>query len=159
MASAMAWIEQAGAAHPRATMLLLVVGALWTSPNTLAGLLLAVCGLPFGARLRWSPRQLAWIASDWPWGRGDALTLGQVIVHTGASLDRACHTYAHRAGRAVEPTISLADHERAHVHQYLLFGPLFVPLYFLCGGISARNPFERAADRYAMRKTMGSTSA
>ena len=43
----------------------------------------------------------------------------------------------------------LADHERAHVFQYLALGPLFLPLYFACGGIGVRNRFERAADRYA----------
>jgi hypothetical protein len=40
------------------------------------------------------------------------------------------------------------------VYQYLVLGPLFLPLYFLCGGISARNRFEQAADRYA-RTGMG----
>ena len=44
----------------------------------------------------------------------------------------------------------LADHERAHVYQYMALGPLFLPLYLACGGISVRNRFERAADRYAM---------
>jgi hypothetical protein len=38
---------------------------------------------------------------------------------------------------------------RAHVFQYMVLGPLFLPTYLLCGGISVRNPFERAADRYA----------
>ena len=32
---------------------------------------------------------------------------------------------------------------------FWLFGPLFLPLYLLCGGVSADNRFERAADRYA----------
>ena len=58
-------------------------------------------------------------------------------------------TYAHRAGHGDEPEIMLADHERAHVYQYMVLGPLFLPLYLLCGGISVRNRFERAADRYA----------
>ena len=102
-----------------------------------------------GARMRWQPRELALVVRRWPWGPGGALTLGNVIVHTGDALDVSCFTYAHRAGRAIEPAVSLADHERAHVYQYLLFGPLFLPLYALCGGISASNPFERAADRYA----------
>ena len=44
----------------------------------------------------------------------------------------------------------LADHERAHVFQYLVLGPLFLPVYFAFGGIGVRNRFERAADRYAM---------
>ena len=56
---------------------------------------------------------------------------------------------ADRAGLAQEPEIVLADHERAHVYQYMVLGPLFLPLYLLCGGVHVRNRFERAADRYA----------
>jgi hypothetical protein len=128
---------------------LLALGMLWTSPNSLLGLLLGVAGLAFGARMRWQQRERALVVRRWPWGRGGALTLGNVIVHTGERLDTPCLTYAHRAGRCIEPLVSLADHERAHVYQYMLLGPLFLPLYLLCGGVSARNPFERAADRYA----------
>ena len=82
-------------------------------------------------------------------GAACALTLGNVILHTGDTLDAQCLTYTHRAGICEEPSILLADHERAHVFQYMTLGPLFLPLYFLCGGISVRNRFERAADRYA----------
>lgn len=127
---------------------LLALGMLWTLPNSALGLLLGVAGLAVGARLRWQRRELALVVRRWPWG-GGALTLGNVIVHTGERLDVPCFTYAHRAGRCVEPPVSLADHERAHVYQYMLLGPLFLPLYLLSGGASVRNPFERAADRYA----------
>lgn len=78
------------------------------------------------------------------------MTLGNVILDTGCSLDRHCHTYAHDAGLCRDPVIAIGDHEHAHVLQYMALGPLFLPLYFLCGGISVRNRFERAADRYAM---------
>ena len=44
----------------------------------------------------------------------------------------------------------IGDHERAHVYQYLALGILFLPLYFACGGVSHRNRFEQAADRYVM---------
>lgn len=128
---------------------LLLLGMLWTLPNTAIGFLLIAIGLPFGVRVRWQSRELAWVASRWPWGKGGALTLGNVIVHTGAALDVPCLTYAHRAGHGVEPPISLADHERAHVYQYMLLGPLFLPVYFLCGGVSVGNPLELGADRYA----------
>lgn len=84
-----------------------------------------------------------------PWFGAGALTLGNVILHTGGSLDVTCATYAHRAGRAIEPRVSLAAHERAHVYQAMVLGPLFLPAYLACGGVSVRNPFERAADRYA----------
>ena len=128
---------------------LVVLGICWTLPNSLLGLLTALIGLAFGARMRWQPGELAVVVHRWPWGAGGALTLGNVILHTGERLDTACLTYAHRAGRGTEPTVSLADHERAHVYQYMVLGPLFLPLYLLCGGVSVRNPFERAADRYA----------
>src|SRR3546814_12185584 len=88
-------------------------------------------------------RELAIVCHRWPWGPGGAITLGNVILHTGDSLDSPCKTYAHNAGHGDEPTIVLADHERAHVYQYMVLGPLFLPMYLLCGGISAGNRYER----------------
>lgn len=136
--------------HRALRALLIGAGTVWSSPNTLLGLALGLPGLLRGARLRVSDGALVFL--DYPWGPGGALTLGQVILHTGASLDLRCHTYAQRAAGSplpLEAPVRLGDHERAHVYQYLLFGPAFLPLYLLCGGISARNRFERAADRYA----------
>ena len=129
--------------------LLVMLGALWTLPNTMVGLMLGAVGLAFGAHAHWRPRELALVFHRWPWGPGGAITFGNVILHTGDDLDSPCVTYAHRAGHAEEPAIVLADLERAHVYQYLALGPLFLPLYLVSGGISVRNRFERAADRYA----------
>lgn len=128
----------------------LVLGAAWASPWTLVGMLAGVAGMPAGAAPRFSRRECAIVFHRWPWGPGGAMTLGNVILATGDDLDLRCATYEHRAGRCSHPAVRLGDHERAHVYQYMLLGPLFVPVYFLCGGISVRNPFERAADRYAM---------
>ncbi len=127
-----------------------LVGACWTLPNTLLGLLAGMACVPFGARMQWRGRELAVSFRRMPWpGPGGALTLGNVILYTGDELDTPCLTYAHRAGLCHEPSISLADHERAHVYQYMVLGPLFLVVYLLGGGVSVRNPFERAADRYA----------
>jgi len=128
---------------------LLVLGMLWTAPNTLVGLIVGLAALPFGARGAWRPGELAMVFQGVPWGPGGALTLGNVILHTGRELATPCSTYAHRAGECSEAPILLADHERAHVLQYMALGPLFLPLYLLHGGVSVRNRFERAADRYA----------
>ena len=136
--------------HAAWSRVAVLLGALWTSPNTLAGLLLGVVGIGFGAHAHWRARDLALVFHGWPWGPGGALTLGNVILHTGTTLDGHCHTYAHRAGLCEEPAVNLADHERAHVYQYMLLGPLFLPVYLTCGGIGVRNRFERAADRYAL---------
>lgn len=125
------------------------LGALWTLPNTVLGLVAGGAGMIFGARPRWRRSEFALVFQRFPWGPGGALTLGNVILHTGDHLDVPCVTYAHRAGQGEEPPISLAAHERAHVLQYMALGPLFLPLYLACGGIGVRNRFERAADRYA----------
>ena len=127
-----------------------VLGALWTLPNTVLGLFAGTFSLAFGAHVHASARDLAIVFHRVPWGPGGALTLGNVILHTGDTLDSPCVTYAHRAGHRQEPRIMIGDHERAHVYQYMVLGPLFLPLYFLFGGIGVRNRFERAADRYAL---------
>lgn len=127
-----------------------VIGIAWAAPNTILGLLAGGVGLAFGARAVLERRELAVVFHRWPWGPGGAMTLGNVILHTGDTLDCPCRTYAYRAGWCRDPEVRLGDHERAHVYQYMALGPLFLPLYLLCGGISAHNRFERAADRYAL---------
>ncbi|MGX5672115.1 hypothetical protein [Thermomonas fusca] len=125
------------------------LGILWASPVSLIGLAAGFAALAGGARMQVSRRDLACIFHRVPWGPGGALTLGNVILDTGDDLGRSCNTYAHDAGHGHEPRIRLCDHERAHVLQYMALGALFLPLYLLHGGVVARNPFERAADRYA----------
>ena len=133
-----------------ASAALRVLGILWTLPNTLIGLIGGGAGLLFGASVEFSRRDFALVFHRWPWGPGGAITFGNTILHTGDTLDSECLTYEHRAGRCDHPRIKIGDHERAHVYQYMVLGPLFLPLYLVCGGVSVRNPFERAADRYAM---------
>lgn len=126
------------------------LGVAWALPNSLIGLVAGVAGVVFGAKAHWSGRDFALVFHHWPWGPGGAITFGNTILHTGDTLEAECITYEHRAGRRQHPPIRLGDHERAHVYQYMVLGPLFLPVYLLCGGVSVRNPFERAADRYAL---------
>ena len=126
------------------------IGMAWTVPNTLIGLIAGAAGMAFGAHAHVRVRECAIVFHRFPWGPGGAITLGNTILHTGDSLDAECVTYAHRAGHAQEASITYADHERAHVFQYMALGPFFLPLYLACGGVSVRNRFERAADRYAL---------
>lgn len=126
------------------------LGIVWAAPNTALGLLAGAAGCLAGAHVHVNRRELALVFHRWPWGPGGAITFGNVILHTGETLDSPCVTYEHRAGRREHPPIVLGDHERAHVFQYMVLGPLFLPVYLLCGGVSVRNPLERAADRYAL---------
>ena len=130
--------------------LLQALGVVWALPNTVIGLLAGAFSMAAGAHAHVSRRDFAIVFHKVPWGPGGALTLGNVILHTGDTLESPCVTYAHRAGHREEPRILIGDHERAHVYQYMVLGPLFLPLYFLFGGIGVRNRFERAADRYAL---------
>ncbi|MDE2498448.1 MAG: hypothetical protein KGK35_11520 [Xanthomonadaceae bacterium] len=128
--------------------LLVALGHLWTAPNTLLGLVAGLLGEPFGARLYRCDGALAFRRMPRFFG---ALTLGGVILHAGGSLDVEVPTYSARLRPAARVGhVRLGDHERAHVLQYLVLGPLFLPLYFLCGGVSAHNPLERAADLFAL---------
>lgn len=129
---------------------LAVLGALWALPNTVIGVLVGVVAMPFGARAHWSRRECALVFHRFPWGPGGAITFGNCILHTGASLDTPCRPYLPAQAGCSHPPIRIGDHERAHVFQYMVLGPLFLPVYLAFGGVSARNPFERAADRYAL---------
>lgn len=127
---------------------LIALGMVWTLPNTLLGLIGGIACCVTGARPHLIEGALAF--KRIPRARG-AVVLGCVILHGGDDLDAIVQTYAACCGDApATQCVRIGDHERAHVYQYLLFGPLFLPLYFLCGGVSARNPFERAADHYAL---------
>jgi hypothetical protein len=132
------------------TVLLLGLGMAWALPWSVVGLLAGLAGMPGGARAYWSRQECALVFRCWPWGPGGAVTLGNVILVTSHDLEGACLTYAHSAGHCVHPKVRLGDHERAHVYQYMLLGLFFVPVYLACGGVSVRNPLERAADHYAM---------
>lgn len=116
------------------------MGKLWTSPNTLLGLLLAIPSGALGARFAFGHNALQVLGC--PVGRG-ALTLGNVILYAQCAPADCGHWYG------CDDALPLGKHEEAHTHQYQRLGPLFLPLYWALGGISAKNPLERAANAYA----------
>jgi hypothetical protein len=127
---------------------LVFLGIAWALPMSLLGLLAGIFTIPLGSRLRYSDHAIAFF--NFPFGPGGAITFGNVILSTSKDLDSICTTYQCRADGNRNELIRIGNHERAHVYQYLVLGPLFLPVYFLCGGISAKNPLERAADQYAL---------
>ena len=64
-----------------------VLGAAWTLPNTLLGLLAGAAALARGAHWHWRGQDLALVFHRVPWGKGGALTLGNVLLLTGDPLD------------------------------------------------------------------------
>ena len=109
---------------------------LWAAPNTLLGLALGALALLLGARVRRYRGVLEF--SGGALGRGitclppplafSAMTLGHVILAVDASA-----------------LAQLRRHERVHVHQYELWGPLFLPAYVLSSLLQllrGRNPYR-----------------
>ena len=133
--------------HPALRYATFALGSLWALPMTAVGLVLGCGALALGARVSFSDHALLFSQVRFP-GRG-ALTLGQVILHTGRSLDESAKTY-HCAAFGGNECVRIGTHERAHVYQYMVLGMLFLPPYFLHRGIHHSNRFEQAADRYAL---------
>ena len=123
-----------------------LLGTIWASPMTLIGLILGCVFIAFGARVSISDSAI--VFSKVRFMTQGALTLGQVILYTGVSLDAPAKTY-HCVAYGGDDCVRIGTHEQAHVYQYMAFGILFLPLYFLHGGISHTNRFEQAADLYA----------
>ena len=123
-----------------------LLGTIWALPMTAIGMVLGCGALALGARVSFSDSAL--VFSRFRFFTSGALTLGQVILYTGTSLDAPAKTY-HCVAFGGDDCVRIGTHEQAHVYQYMALGIFFLPLYFLHGGISHKNRFEKAADRYA----------
>ena len=124
------------------------IGILWALPMSLIGLVAGLFTMPMGSRLRYSDHAL--VFSGFPFGPGGAITFGNVILNTAKDLDAIVTTYQCRADGNRNDCIRIGNHERAHVYQYMVLGLFFLPIYFICGGVSVENRMVRAADRYAL---------
>jgi hypothetical protein len=131
-----------------ASFIFFLLGMFWALPMSLIGLTAGLFTMLFGSNLRYSDHAL--VFSSFPFGPGGAITFGNVILNTAKDLDAVVTTYQCRADGNRNDCIRIGNHERAHVYQYMALGIFFLPIYFICGGISVKNPMERAADRYAM---------
>jgi hypothetical protein len=108
------------------------LGFVWTSPNTLLGLLLGLLtfqvprvahGLVLFDR---APRGLTWLMAR---ANRGAMTVGYVVL----------------AATPVEG--GLLAHEAHHVRQYRAWGPLFIPVYLALAAVFGyrRHPMEERA--------------
>ena len=121
-----------------------VLRYLWVGPTTLLGLVLAFAllwrgkvELIDGVIEAHSPLLRQALTRLIPLARGaDAITLGHVVI-----------------GRSAQALAATRAHERVHVRQYELWGPLFVPAYLiagLCALAQGRHPyFDNRFERQA----------
>ena len=121
-----------------------LLGWVWASPWTAAGLAAGAIGLASGGRVQrrgaaieFYGGAVPWLISHWP---GGPMTIAMTLGHVVLGRDAAC----------LDVTRA---HELVHIRQYERWGPLFIPAYLLCsaliwlrGGDAYRdNPFEREA--------------
>jgi len=124
---------------------LTTLGAIWSLPNTLIGVVFALLSgtlpRPCGGLL--VARANAGLAYVFLTRRGfSAITFGRVVVS------------------AVPITARLLAHESHHSRQYEVLGPFFLPTYVWLHGRHgyAENPLEREADRCATSSDLGPLS-
>ena len=134
----------------------------WSSPNSALGLMLGVAGMPFGAEMHYdSEKGIVYFENNpMTWKNGGALTLGDIVNYYKSSHpDDAVLSYLanyetyKKYGQTGEwfkvdqdQWIILKDHEHQHTLQSREYGPLFLPLYFISGGVSHMNWMEKQAD-------------
>jgi hypothetical protein len=113
-----------------------LLGFVWTLPNTLLGLTLGM------------------LTFQVPRLHGGAIVFDR-RPRGVTSLLRLMHRTAMTVGFVILGAVPvegrLLVHERHHVRQYMAWGPLFIPVYFVLGipyGYR-RHPMERAARRAA----------
>jgi hypothetical protein len=118
-----------------------LLGYVWTSPNTLLGVILALFSLQ-------GPRVVNGVLvfdADPP--RGFVWLLQKL-------LRKAAITYGHVVLSATPLEGRLLTHELHHVRQYERLGPLYIPIYVLVWAFMGyrRHPFERAAQLAEMEE-------
>lgn len=131
-----------------------VVGKIWALPNTVLGLVAG--GLGYGAGWVGYGLGLTDMAPGITFGNnaiqfhnipspfGGALTLGNTIIYSGGAQPSDMGNWYGDSRQ-----LNLGRHEKGHTYQAQAYGPLFLPVYFLSGGVSASNPFERSANDFA----------
>lgn len=148
-----------------------VAKKVWASPNTVLGLTIGGVGYLYGAangqEVKVSIGNNAVQFEGNPLGQnGAALTLGNSINYfgsaspdSGKTFDRNGEYYTYQAKQNYINSngnyqftdfdkIILGSHESQHTYQAETLGPLFLPIYFLSGGISNNNWLENEADKF-----------
>jgi hypothetical protein len=120
---------------------------IWTAPNTIIGLgnlgLNAAYGLAIGDPIKIDHKDGIWQVTNAKLNakNGIAVTLGHVITYYDTyAPGNTVHSYD---GTFL---VDLEKHEKRHVTQSDILGPLFLPAYFSLGGISKHNLLEKDAD-------------
>ena len=145
-----------------------IIPKIWASPNTAIGLAYGTAGYLYGSLTNQQVKvSIGNNAVQFegntinPFGLSGAITLGNSINYVGGANPDSGKTLSYQYGyytyeygssnKGNLPTyndrIILGPHESQHTYQAEILGPLFLPTYFLSGGISSKNWLEKDADK------------
>ena len=131
-----------------------VIGKIWALPNTIIGAVYGGVGHIVGEigyalgfydvspSISFGNNAIQFLDNPFTI-RNTAITLGNTISYGRGVSPSQYGSYG-------DSSVQIGRHEAAHTYQYQTLGPLFLPAYFISGGISgpAGNPFENAAQEY-----------
>jgi hypothetical protein len=131
-----------------------VIGKIWTLPNTIIGTIYGGVGYIVG-QVGYAFRLLD-VRPHIKYGNNaiqfvdNPLTIRRRAITLGNSISYGRDANPERFGAYGDLSVNIGLHEKAHTLQSQVLGPLFLPVYFLRGGVSGPegNPFERAAQNY-----------
>lgn len=131
-----------------------LLGKAWASPYTLIGLAYGLLGYGAG----WISFQLGLyrahpgicVGHNAIQFLNNPLTIPLAAITFGNTISYGKGLGPDHFGAYGDPTVNIGRHEQAHTWQYQLLGPFFIPVYFICGGVSGptRNPLEYAAQNF-----------
>ncbi|MDO6709001.1 RHS repeat domain-containing protein [Photobacterium sp. 1_MG-2023] len=131
-----------------------VIGKIWALPNTIIGAIyggvghiVGEVGYVFGL---FDASPSITVDNNAIQFIDNPFTLSNTAITLGNTISYGRGTGPSKYGSYGDYSVQFGLHEKAHTYQYQALGPLFLPTYFIGGGISgpAGNPFENAAQNY-----------
>ena len=123
-----------------------IIGKIWTLPNTLIGILYGGIGYLVGTIT--DARPTISIDHNAIQFHNNPLTKRTAAVTLGNTISYGNKNDPNDFGAYGEHTVNIGLHEAAHTYQYQVLGILYLPIYFILGGVDKDNRFEQAAQRY-----------
>ena len=130
------------------------VGKVWALPNTVVGLVYGGVGHIAGkvgyALGIYDVTPSISFGNNAIQFHDNPFTLSNTAITLGNTVSYGRGVHPSHYGAYGNPTVNIGLHEKAHTLQYQVLGPLFLPTYFVSGGVSGPtgNPFENAAQNY-----------
>jgi hypothetical protein len=127
-----------------------IIGKIWTSPNTLIGVLYGGAGHIIGLLTDTNPKIS--LGNNAIQFHNNPLTRPTAAITLGNTISYGKKNDPKDFGAYGDITVNIGLHEAAHTYQYQVLGIFYLPTYFILGGVDKKNRFEEAAQEYGSRQ-------